>query len=61
MRTAIAELVLQAARRVLQEHAEGRSVDPLRLDWALFIVAANPLPSRPASAATAAPVEGHHA
>jgi len=41
VRTAIAQLVIQAARRVLQEHAEGRSVDPLRLDWAIDIVLAN--------------------
>lgn len=33
-------LVADMARRVLLEHAAGRSVDPQRLDWALDIAIA---------------------
>lgn len=35
-------LALLCAQRVLREHAEGRSVDPDRLDWALTLIAMNP-------------------
>lgn len=35
------ELVISSAVRILREHAEGRSVDPERLDWAIDIALAN--------------------
>lgn len=48
-------LVLQAAIKVLREHAAGRSVDPSRLDWAIRVAIPNPqrvphalVPARPA-------------
>lgn len=45
-------LAMLAAVKVLREHAEGRSVDPSRLDWAVTMALQNPqritLPVRPA-------------
>ncbi len=40
-RTETAELVLEIARRVLQERNDGRSVDPSRIAWAEQVIAAN--------------------
>jgi hypothetical protein len=41
MRTDTAERVLTAARLMLIRHGEQHPVDPLALEWARFIVAAN--------------------
>lgn len=34
-------LILQCAIKILREHAEGRSVDPARLDWAIELALLN--------------------
>jgi hypothetical protein len=41
VRTATAERVLTAARLMLIRHGEQHPVDPMALEWARFIVAAN--------------------
>lgn len=41
MRTATAELVLQASAKVLQDCADGIEVDPFTLEWAATLVLAN--------------------
>lgn len=43
MRTEIAERVLSAARLMLIRHGERQPVDAYALNWARFIVEANPL------------------
>lgn len=41
MRTATADLVLQAARTLLAHHAAGRVCDPKAIEWARQILKAN--------------------
>jgi hypothetical protein len=38
----VAPLILEAAKRVLAEHASGRSVDLTRLQWAREVESLNP-------------------
>lgn len=38
----VQDLIVQCAIKVLREHAEGRSVDPDRLDWAVNLALQNP-------------------